>query len=329
MLQATNINTYANYILGLNITTEEIILVYGNQSGIISERLSFKAEANQSFQSVLGLISQHSDKLLNIVRAQHLPLPELISVSIAANYDSQQGIIISSRDFPAWKNETLKFQLQLLFNLPVHIEKVATAGAQAESLFGITQDMDDFLFIDFGHNISMAFSSQSEIISLNNPHAGAIGRLRLHQDNAPTSERPLTLNELCSAPGIVQQALTSQSSHWDPNVTIYQIINAAKNNDPYAIEIVTNAGMTLGLNLAPYIHLLRPEVIVLGFPNALANEIFSEAVFKAAHQSTNLGLEEMPKIIPSALGNRLPELQALAPATIATRNQAKNNATAR
>lgn len=42
MLQAQKAGAYANYILGMNITAEETILVYGNQSGIISERISFK-----------------------------------------------------------------------------------------------------------------------------------------------------------------------------------------------------------------------------------------------------------------------------------------------
>lgn len=321
MLQAPKPSAYANYILGLNISAEEIILVYGNQSGIISERLSFLAEAEQSFQNFITLISQHSDKLLNITQAQRLPLPELISVSIAGNYDPKQGILISSRDFSAWKNEALKSQLQLLFNLPVHIEKAATAGARAESLFGTAQNLNDFLFIDLGHNISMAFSSQNVISNPGNPQAGAIGRVKPYQNSTQTGQIPLTLNELCSAPGIVQQALLTQSSHWDPNVTIYQIINAARNDDPYAIEILAIAGATLGDNLTPYIHLFRPEAIILGFPGALAGTVFSEAVFKAAHQSSNLGLDEMPEIIPSILGNRLPDLQALAPAIYATRNQ--------
>jgi len=325
MLQAQSISVSSNYILGINITAEEIILAYGNQSGIISERSSFKPEANQSFQNFLGLVSQHSDKLLNIARAQHLPLPERISVSVAGNYDSQLGVVISSRDFPAWKGEPLKSQLQLLFNLPVYIEKNATAGAQAESLFGIAQDLRDFMFIDLGHRLSMAFSTQAKIISPKNPHGGAIGRVRLCQGKDTGNELPPTLNELCSAPGIVQQALTTQLSHWDPEVSIYQIINAARNADPYAIEILSKAGTSLGHHLAPYIHLLRPEAIVLGFPGALAGEIFSEPVFKAAQDSAGLGLDEMPKIIPSALGNRLPDLQALAPAIYTSRHQTGNN----
>jgi len=319
MLQAQKAGAYANYILGMNITAEETILVYGNQSGIISERISFKPEVNQSFQNFLALISQHSDKLLNLARAQHLPLPERVSVSIAGNYDAQQGILISSRDFPAWKNEPLKSQLQLLFNLPVFVEKNAVAGAQAEKLFGAAQDLRDFVFIDLGHNLSMAFSAQGKIFSPSNPHAGAVGRVRLCQESDTSGEGPLTLNEQCSSVGIVRQALATQASHWDPQVTVYQIINAARNDDPYAIEILGKAGASLGHHLAPYIHLLRPEAIILGFPASLAGEIFSEAVFKAAQQSTGLGLDEMPRVIPSPLGTRLPELQAIAPSIHATR----------
>ncbi len=206
------------------------------------------------------------------------------------------------------------------------MKKNAVAGAQAEKLFGATQDLRDFVFIDLGHNLSMAFSAQGKIFSPSNPHAGAVGRVRLCQESDASGEGPLTLNEQCSSVGMVRQALATQASHWDPQVTIYQIINAAHNDDPYAIEILGKAGASLGgHHLAPYIHLLRPEAIILGFPASLAGEIFSEPVFKAAQQSTGLGLDEMPpRIIPSPLGARLPELQAIAPSIHATRYPADN-----
>lgn len=321
MLQTPKMSPYSSYILGFKVDAEAVNMVYGSQSGIISERVSFNLDPGQSFQSFLGLISEHSDKLLNIVQAQHMPLPELTSLSIAGSYNAQQGLLVSARDFPAWKNEALKSQFQLLFNLPVYIEKHAKAGAIAEMLFGAAQDVKDFSFLDLSTGITMETVINNKPQSPTTAHAGAIGRLRLaHLKASPETLAP-TLNELCSAPGIVTQALVKQSAHWDPETTIYQIINAAKNDDPYAIDLLAEAGNILGQSLAPYIHLLRQDLLVIGFPLCLAGTLFSEPVFKAAQAATGLGLDEMPKILPSSLGNRLSELQALAPAIYAIRNQ--------
>lgn len=321
MLQTPKVSPYSSYILGFKVDAEAVNIVYGSPSGIISERVSFSIDPGLSFQSFLSLISQHSDKLLNLIQAQHMPLPELTSLSILGSYNAQQGLLVSARDFPTWKNEALKSQFQLLFNLPVYIEKHAKAGAIAETFFGTAQGVKNFSFLDFSTGISMESALNNTPQSPGSAHAGAIGRLRLTQHKTTPEMLAPTLNELCSASGIVSQALAKQSAHWDPETTIYQIINAAQNDDPYAIDLLTEAGNILGQNLAPYIHLLRQDLLVIGFPLCLAGTLFSEPVFKAAQAATGLGLDEMPKILPSSLGNRLPELQALAPAIYAIRHQ--------
>lgn len=321
MLQTPKVSPYSSYVIGFKVDAEAVNIVYGSQSGIISERVSFSLDPGQSFQSFLSLLSQQSDKLLNIVQAQHLPLPELASLSITGNYNTQQGFLVSARDFPAWKNESLKSQFQLLFNLPIHIEKHAKAGAIAEMFFGAAQEVKDFSFLDLGTSITLASVVNGIPETPGSAYAGAIGRLRLTQFKESLEAQAPTLNDLCSAKGIVNQALIKQSTHWDPETNIYQIINAAQNDDPYAIDLLNEAGNILGQGLAPYIHLLRQELLVIGFPLCLAGKHFSEPVFKAAQAATGLGLDEMPKILPSNLGNRLPELQALAPAIYAIRNQ--------
>lgn len=323
MLQTPRVSPYSSYIIGFKLDAEAVNIVYGSQSGIISERIRFVFDPTQSFQSFLAMVSQHSDKLLNIVQAQHLPLPELASLSVTGSYNAPQGLLVSSRDFPAWKNETIKSQFQLLFNLPIYIEKHAKAGAIAEMLFGAAQESKDFSFLDMGTSLSLANIINGQLQAPSNAHAGAIGRLRLPSLKTHPDDPAPTLNEFCSASGIVAQALRKQAAHWDPETTIYQIINAAQNDDPYAIELLAEAGTILGQSLAPYIHLMRQEMIILGFPLCLAGSLFSEPVFKAAQAATGLGLDEMPKILASPLANRLPELQALAPAIHAVRNQTK------
>ena len=140
MFQTTQTTGYSSYILGFNIKAEGVSIVYGNHSGIISEKTRFAVSPDLSFQSFLGQVSQHSDKLLNVIQAQHLPLPDQVSISVAGSYNAQQGILFGSRDFPGWKNEALRSQFQLLFNLPVYVERSAEAGAIAEMLFGSTRD---------------------------------------------------------------------------------------------------------------------------------------------------------------------------------------------
>jgi predicted NBD/HSP70 family sugar kinase len=73
----------SNHILGINIDSQRILLVYGNLSGLISERLEFASPSSAPFPAFLSELSSHADRLLMITQAQRLPLPDVVSVSVA------------------------------------------------------------------------------------------------------------------------------------------------------------------------------------------------------------------------------------------------------
>jgi len=72
--------TSANSILGLNLDGERLLIVYGSPSGMLQEKLSVSTPASRSFPAILELITASADRLLMITQAQHLPLPDCVSV---------------------------------------------------------------------------------------------------------------------------------------------------------------------------------------------------------------------------------------------------------
>ncbi|NMD26850.1 MAG: ROK family protein, partial [Chloroflexi bacterium] len=134
-------------ILGINLDGERLLVVYGSPTGIIYERLSAPVPAQVSFSAVLELIMVQADRLLTLTQAQHLPVPDRVSAAISGNLDAETGILGSAVDFPLWKQEPVRSQLSLRFNLPVVIEQKANAGALAEYYFGGGQGVRNLVFI--------------------------------------------------------------------------------------------------------------------------------------------------------------------------------------
>src|SRR5690606_42147594 len=168
-----------NAILGVNIDSDRVLLVYGTPSGMRSEKLSYPSPRQESFQTMLSEISSHADRLLMIAQAQRLPLPDVISVSVCGNYDTQTNIHISAADLPLWKSEPLRSQLGLRFNLPVYVESKANAGLLAELLFDSISDQDQNIYLSFHPRIRLAIFSNGKLYTCVGGVSGAIGNQQL------------------------------------------------------------------------------------------------------------------------------------------------------
>lgn len=316
--------TSVNSILGFNLDGERLLLVYGSPSGMVQERLSASIPASKSFSSILELITSSADRLLMITQAQRLPLPDCVSGSVTGNYDSLSGTLQSSPDFPEWKSEPLKSQLGLKFNLPVFIEQRPSAGLLAEMLFGAGETAGTQMYLSFSPALRASFSLNGVLYQSPAGTAGAIGKVFVCSDPDPRLNRRLTLNDYVSLNGLLAQAFRLQPSHWDLATTGSQVVQAAAEGDPYAIELIEQAANMLGENLAPAVHLLRPRHITIAYPLSLATAAFLPPLRAALAAASGLGAPELPQITASPLGHRQPELEALAPAVSALRQRASS-----
>ena len=316
--------TTGNYILGINIDSDEVLLVYGSPSGTASETLSFSAPKNESFQTMLSEISTHVDRLLMITQAQWLPLPDVVSVSTCGNFDAKTGLLTSSADFPLWKNEALPSQMQLRLNLPVHVERKADAGLLAELLFGSLSSQEQSVYLSFQPRIRAALFSDGKLYSSVGGISGALGHMQLLSPEFKDLSGFDDLNDIASASGLLKLAKLRQPSHWEDQLTIAGLIEAANSGDPYALEIVDEAAQIFGSQLPSLIHMLRPTNLLVGYPFNLLGDAWLKPMSDAIANSTGLGKSQLPHFSLSSLANRQPELEAIAPAVYALRVLSKH-----
>jgi N-acetylglucosamine repressor len=87
------------------------------------------------------------------------------------------------------------------------------------------------------------------------------------------------------------------------NITTEVVIEAAKQDDDLASDIVHNAGMNLGIRVAYLVNLFNPEVVVIGGGVEKAGELILDPIRKTVHKLAFSAPADMVKIITSALGD--------------------------
>ncbi len=300
-------------ILGINIDGERVLLVYGSHSGQVFERVAFPPPTDEPFSSMLEALSTMADHLLSLTQAQRLPLPEKLSVSVSGNYDDDTGLLESAPDFPLWKLISLRSQLSLRFNLPAWVAKKADAGVMAEALFGSGQQARNLVFVSFNPTVRLGLIANGSLYRSAGGSSGDIGIQPMPDERHPLA----TINTFADASQLVALGHDHFPGHWPKEISVYQMISDANSGDPYAIELFELAAARLGQGLAGAAHLLRPEVIIIGHPFCQLGPWFITALRESLEKNTGLNEARLPHIAPSELCDRLPELQALAPAIFA------------
>lgn len=319
MLRSTqSLPQTTNNLLGLNIDGDQVLLVYGSVSGRVYESLSFAPPMDEPFQSTLEAVSATADRLLSLTQAQRLPLPDKLSVAVSGNYDEDTGMLESTADFPLWHTVPFRSQLALRFNLPTVVAKKADAGVMAEALFGEGRDTRNLIFVSLSPTVQIGILTNGSLYRNSGGTSGDIGVITL--DGDPSGP---TLNSCASPAGIVSLGKQHFTQHWPEEVRLAEMIQDVNRDDPYARELFELVVAKLAQGLAGVVHILRPELIIIGQPLCQLDSSVLNALRTALANATRLNESKLPKVVFSGLCNRLPELQALAPAIFASR-AAKN-----
>jgi predicted NBD/HSP70 family sugar kinase len=89
----------------------------------------------------------------------------------------------------------------------------------------------------------------------------------------------------------------------DPkNISTEVVIEAAKQDDEIATDIIRNAGMNLGVRIAYLVNLFNPEVVVVGGGVEKAGELILDPIRKTVKKLAFSEQADIVKIITSALG---------------------------
>lgn len=172
-----------------------------------------------------------------------------------------------------WVNVSVAEELKRRTGIPVKVENDANAAVMGEMWQGSGKGYKNLVMLTIGTGIGGGVVINEKIVSGRFGAAGEFGHMSVVPDETEICGcgRKGCLEQVASATGIVKEEvklLANNTSHSvlrnSEALTALEIFNAAKDNDPLAVQVVEKAGKYLGIAMASITSALDPDVFILG-----------------------------------------------------------------
>lgn len=258
-----------------------------------------------------------------------------LGISCGGPLCSKKGIILSPPNLPGWGNVPIVKILNETCKLPIALENDANAGALAEWRYGAGKGFSNMIFLTFGTGLGAGLIINGNLYSGTNDLAGEAGHIRLEDDGPIGYNKRGSFEGYCSGTGLAQLmafellCLKEQISeeemlrkYKEPGkVTGKDVVEWAKNGNELALKVVNISGRYLGKGLSVLIDLLNPELIVIGSMGVRLGDLLFEPARKIIEKEVIPGANDICKIVPAALGEKIGDFAALCVAIEAEQNR--------
>lgn len=298
-------------ILGLNISGNKTIAVYGDMNGLIYERIQVETPSDLPFLEGFDAVCSQVDKLLKLCRAQGLSSPEVISLAVCGPVDLLKGTMLSPPDLPHWEDAQVKGRLTVRYNLPVFIEHRSSAAALAEYYYGAGIGVDDLILLELEPVVSAGVILAGLVYHGANDAVGEIGRMRMTTTGPAGLDKPGSLTGYASGQGMAELASLRFPKHWPTPPPPYELVRAANAGEADALKVVEEAADHLGKALLWIIFTLDPEMVIFGHPGDVFGETLLSPLRDSVLRYGGGDARLLPLLSLSKLAGRLDDTAAL------------------
>lgn len=239
---------------------------------------------------------------------------QLIGIGMGATgpVDPLRGLINNPFTLPGWENVPVTGWLQNAFQVPVTLENDADAAALGEYWQGAGRKAKRLYAVTVGTGVGTALIADGEIyrgLDGSHPEGG-------HMILDPSG--PLCYcksrgcwESLCAGPSLERQAreadlagsrLLDLAEGDRERITARLVFEAAREQDPAALEIVERAARYFIQGLLNIAILFVPDVIVLSGGVMRSSEFFLPRLEEALHTHTEMVPADRIQVLPARLG---------------------------
>lgn len=265
----------AEAYVGIEIGGTKLQVVVGDGLGRINRRERFQVVAAEGGEGIRDRLVERLPALVAEYR------PVAMGVGFGGPVDWRSGTIRCSHQIAGWADFPLGCWLTDLTALPVRVENDANVAAFGEAGVGAGQGFRVVFYVTLGSGVGGGLAVDGGIYHGAAPGEVEIGHVRLDRTGATVESR-------CSGWAVdrrIRRLIEEQPAGWlarsigDPPGGEARHLGAAlAAKDPAAVTLLTELADELGFGLSHAVHLLHPEVIVIGGGLSLLGEPLRQAV---------------------------------------------------
>ncbi len=288
------INPQAGGIIGTEFGVDFVAVALTDFTGNILWRETAAVNPADAQEKTLTQTLELIHKAIMYCQSQNQHIFGL-GLSVPGTVDLDGGMLIFAPNLQ-WRNVPLQDFFSDKTGLKVYIENDANSAAIAEYLFGVAQQVQNFIFVYAGIGIGGGLFLNGKLHRGNNGYAGEIG-------HSPIMAEPYYLLCHCGNRGcwetyanqysIIQRVQTRLESNQNSSVprlmeeqnsplSISIIKHAADAGDNLALDSLTETGGAMGLGFANLINIFNPEKIILGGPLSIVGNYLLPPIKEAA-----------------------------------------------
>lgn len=249
---------------------------------------------------------------------------ETISIVAPGPLDPWKGIIHHPPNLPGWREVPLADILHRAFKVPVYLNNDANLAALGEHRFGAGQGVDDLIYLTISTGIGGGIISQGRLLLGAKGLAAEVGHMILEPEGPPCGCGGRGhLESLASGPAIARRAAEEMEKGSETSInrlvegklskiTAKVVAQAAQQGDPLANSLFKEAGFYIGLGIANLLHILNPELIIIGGGVSKAGDLLFDPIRATVEARAIPSIQEGVRIVPSALGDDVGLLGAAA-----------------
>jgi glucokinase len=295
--------------LGIEIGGTKLQLVAGDASFRIRERVRYAVDRKQGAAGIRWQIEAALTQLLPEVQ------PKAIGVGFGGPVEWRSGRIAVSHQIAGWSDFNLARWLQGRVQVPVYVDNDANVAALGEALCGAGRGFQNVFYVTVGSGVGGGLVADGMIFHGAVPGETEVGHLRLDRHGA-------TVEATCSGWAVDQKV--KEAIRQQPQGVLGQLAEKAgaadarclakalEEQDPAARQILQETTRDLAFGLSHVVHLLHPEVIVLGGGLSLIGEPWRAAVEQNLPGQIMEAFQPGPRVVLARLGEDAVPVGALA-----------------
>ena len=285
-------------LLGIEIGGTKLMMVIAGMDGVILERRRFAVSREQGAEGIRKRIESELPALTGSHKVRG------VGVGFGGPIHWQTGRIARSHQVEGWSDFDLAGWLHQLTGASVSADNDANVAALGEARHGAGKGRSPVFYVTLGSGVGGGLIVDGKIYHGAFPGEAEIGHLRLDREGTILESR-------CSGWSVdrlVREAVAKNSTgrlaelvRQSPGTEARHLPEALRQKDPVAERIVRRTAEDLALGLSHVVHLIHPEVIVLGGGLSHLGEPWRSEVAAALGSNIMEVFKPAPPILLSSL----------------------------
>ena len=298
-----------NKVIAVDIGGTYVRVALCNTDGRVLKRDKQLTRLEKSREGILTHIT-------GMIHSVSPSMDEVVGICIGTPgpIDPSTGMLYEAWNIPELLNTRLRPYFESQFNVPIVFSNDSHLAGLGEHHYGAGRGAANMIYMTVGTGIGGCIIIENKRLLGAKGLACEVGEIVFADPTWHKSIEVKSLENLASGPNIAKRAIAALSTSQDSlmrsmvkgnldNITGEIVMQAAKEGDTVANEILRSAAFYIGLALVNLIHIFNTELIVLGGGVMKAGDLVLKPIRQTVDKYALPSMRKDVRIVLSELGD--------------------------